>query len=189
MPRLAHHIVYSAYGFWLPNDPRGSWSTFVGSEGLYERFGSATKVSATRSLARRPHNHARCLAGKRALAFTPAVFAGRQAREVALAIKDVASAKGLAVFACAVMPDHVHLVLRTSRSTPAQILAACRSRASRRLHDAGLWPADRPIWGRGRWVVDLHSDSDVLARIHYVQQNPIKAGLPPQRWSFIQPFP
>jgi REP element-mobilizing transposase RayT len=117
------------------------------------------------------------------------VFTGRLAREVALAIKDVAGAKRLAVFACAVMPDHVHLVLRTSRWTPVQILASCRARASRRLHEADLWPADRPIWGKGRWVVDLDSAADVLTRIHYVEQNPIKAGLPPQRWSFLQPFP
>jgi hypothetical protein len=28
---LAYHVVLGAYGFWLPNDPRGSWSDFVGS--------------------------------------------------------------------------------------------------------------------------------------------------------------
>jgi hypothetical protein len=25
----ASHVIFGAYGFWLPNDPRGSWSTFV----------------------------------------------------------------------------------------------------------------------------------------------------------------
>lgn len=24
-----YHAIFSAYGFWLPNDPRGSWSDFV----------------------------------------------------------------------------------------------------------------------------------------------------------------
>jgi hypothetical protein len=28
---LAFHAIFGAYGFWLPNDPRGSWSDFVGS--------------------------------------------------------------------------------------------------------------------------------------------------------------
>ena len=28
---LGFHVVFGAYGFWLPNDPRGSWSDFVGS--------------------------------------------------------------------------------------------------------------------------------------------------------------
>src|SRR4051812_39201122 len=28
---VGYHVIFSAYGFWLPNDPRGSWSDFVGS--------------------------------------------------------------------------------------------------------------------------------------------------------------
>lgn len=26
-----YHLIMTAYGFWLPNDPRGSWSEFVGA--------------------------------------------------------------------------------------------------------------------------------------------------------------
>ena len=47
---LAFHFILSAYGFWLPNDPRGSWSEIVRNFELL-RFGPATKVSTTRSLA------------------------------------------------------------------------------------------------------------------------------------------
>jgi hypothetical protein len=36
-----YHVIFGAYGFWLPNDPRGSWSEFVGSWELF-RFGAAT---------------------------------------------------------------------------------------------------------------------------------------------------
>lgn len=32
---LGSHIILSAYGFWLPNDPRGPWSDFVGAYELY----------------------------------------------------------------------------------------------------------------------------------------------------------
>ena len=38
----ASHVIFCAYGFWLPNDPRGSWSDFVGSWELL-RFGRATQ--------------------------------------------------------------------------------------------------------------------------------------------------
>jgi hypothetical protein len=38
----AYHVILGTYGFWLPNDPRGSWSDFVGSWDL-ARFGKATK--------------------------------------------------------------------------------------------------------------------------------------------------
>jgi hypothetical protein len=43
-----HHLIITAYGFWLPNDPRGSWSDFVGAWELL-RFGEATKVDDKRS--------------------------------------------------------------------------------------------------------------------------------------------
>ncbi|MEX0703139.1 MAG: hypothetical protein WD069_13675 [Planctomycetales bacterium] len=46
----AYHVIFGAYGFWLPNDPRGSWSDFVGSWELLQ-FGRATKVTTRRSLA------------------------------------------------------------------------------------------------------------------------------------------
>jgi hypothetical protein len=28
---LGSHVIFGTYGFWLPNDPRESWSDFVGS--------------------------------------------------------------------------------------------------------------------------------------------------------------
>jgi hypothetical protein len=36
---LAYHVVFGAYGFWLPNDPRGSWSDFVASWELFRAGG------------------------------------------------------------------------------------------------------------------------------------------------------
>jgi hypothetical protein len=39
-----YHVIIGAYGFWLPNDPRGSWSDFVGKWELV-RFGRSTKSS------------------------------------------------------------------------------------------------------------------------------------------------
>jgi hypothetical protein len=48
---LAFHGIITAYGFWLPNDPRGSWSTWVGAWELFQAGGPATKVATTRSVA------------------------------------------------------------------------------------------------------------------------------------------
>ena len=59
----AYHLILTAYGFWLPNDPRGSWSDFVRSWEL-QRFGPATRTLERRSVARTPHNVALRLAAK-----------------------------------------------------------------------------------------------------------------------------
>ena len=55
---LGLHFIFSAYGFWLPNDPRGSWSDTVRDLELL-RFGPATKADTTRSVAARPHDYSK----------------------------------------------------------------------------------------------------------------------------------
>ena len=53
---LAYHVIFTAYGFWLPNDPRGSWSEWVGSWELL-KFGRATKTDARPSVAACEHEN------------------------------------------------------------------------------------------------------------------------------------
>jgi hypothetical protein len=69
------HVIWSAYGFWLPNDPRGSWSDFVGAWDLFRAGGRATKTTETRSLAKRPHDRAQRLATKQALRTSAKTYA------------------------------------------------------------------------------------------------------------------
>ncbi len=33
---IAHHLIWTAYGWWLPNDPRGSTSHTIASDVLAE---------------------------------------------------------------------------------------------------------------------------------------------------------
>ena len=42
MKVLVAHVIITTYGFWLPNDPRGSWSDFVGAWELL-RYGRSTE--------------------------------------------------------------------------------------------------------------------------------------------------
>lgn len=63
---LAFHSIFSMYGFWLPNDPRGSGSDYIAAWELL-RYGPATKTNAKRSVAYVPHDHALRLKAKEAL--------------------------------------------------------------------------------------------------------------------------
>ena len=49
---LAHHSILAFYGFWLPNDPRGSGSDYVANWELF-RYGKATKTDSSVSVVRR----------------------------------------------------------------------------------------------------------------------------------------
>ena len=190
---LATHLIFGAYGFWLPNDPRGSWSDFVGSCELY-RFGRATKTTETRSLASRPHDRDLRLGAKSALNRPPVKFTGIQARAVGRGFANYAHTGELVCFACSILPDHVHLVVAEHRLAPDQILTQLKGAATEQLVAEQIHPfqqVGRPpkCFARGGWKVYLDTTADVLRAIEYVENNPMKAGLPRQHWSFVTPFP
>jgi hypothetical protein len=79
---VGYHLTIGAYGFWLPNDPRGSWSSFVGAYELYLAAGRATKTDERRSLARNVHDRELRRAGRQNLQRAPLKFNGIQGRAI-----------------------------------------------------------------------------------------------------------
>jgi len=139
---LAYHVIFGAYGFWLPNDPRGSWSDFVGAWELY-RFGRATKTTATRSLARAEHDRKLRLAAKLALKFPAVEFSGRDALAVAQGFDKARNEGRYAIWACSILPEHVHLAIERHVCPIGRIIGHLKDRATQRLRSGGLWPDPR----------------------------------------------
>src|SRR4051794_11858810 len=119
-PVLAYHLILTVYGFWLPNDPRGSWSDFVRSWEL-ARFGRATTTDQRRSLACDEHDRALRLAAKSALVREPVHFTGVQARAVAAGFSEYCRKSDCIVHACSILPRHVHLVVARHRYSIEQV--------------------------------------------------------------------
>jgi REP element-mobilizing transposase RayT len=185
---IAYHVVCGLYGFWLPNDPRGSWSRFVASARLL-RFGKATKTADRRSRARLAHDGRLRRAAKQALEDPPVCLSGRQARAVGRGFAQVCAEGGYAVHACSILPDHVHLVVGRHARRLARVVGHMKTRATQRLKAEGLWPGDGcRVWGGPGWCVYLDTPEEVRQKITYVETNPLKEGKPRQRWSFVKPF-
>jgi REP element-mobilizing transposase RayT len=186
---LAYHAIFGAYGFWLPNDPRGSWSDFVGAWELV-RFGKATKTTARQSVAHASHDRQLREAAKRALKFPPVQFSGRQALAVAEGFDRARSESGYRIHACAILPEHVHLVIgRNEERLVERMVGHLKTRATQQLAVEGLWPADRrPVRGENTWKVFLDTHEDIAAAIQYVEDNPGKEGKRKQHWSFVVPL-
>jgi REP-associated tyrosine transposase len=187
---LANHVIFGMYGFWLPNDPRGSWSDFVGSWELF-RYGPATKTTETRSLAGRPHDRHRRLAAKSALARKPVTLNWPQIEAVADGFGDYAERSSVRVLACAVLPDHVHLVLATHRLSAKRLVIQLKGVATRELARRALhpFPSDgRPAkcFARGAWDVFLDTERDVEWAVRYVEENPVKEGMVGQKWGLVE---
>jgi REP element-mobilizing transposase RayT len=185
---LASHVIFGTYGFWLPNDPRGSWSDFVGRWEL-TRFGKATTVTTHRSLARVAHDRPLREAAKQALLFPSVKFTGAQALAGGQGFIKAIEDASYTIFACAILPEHVHLVVCRHARKPRKIVGHLKARATRQLKASGLWlDLERPVWGLRAWAVYLDTPFDVRRAIQYVERNPGKEGKPLQRWSFVTSF-
>lgn len=183
----AYHLILSCYGFWLPNDPRGSWSEEVRRYELL-RFGPATKVNTRRSIAGIKHDYVLRNAAKAALKYPPVAFNGRQARAVARGFSDVCNTNKYQVHACVLMPDHTHLVIaRHPIHSIEQIARRLKAKGTQHLNQEELG-FDRTPWAKGQWKVFLNTHRDVRRAVRYVERNPVKAGLKPQTWRFVTPY-
>jgi REP element-mobilizing transposase RayT len=192
---VGYHIIFGVYGFWLPNDPRGSWSDFVGSWELI-RYGRATTTSERCSLAYREHDRSWRLAAKQALKRPAVQLTGIQARAVARGFANYVERSGLVVWACAILPDHVHVVIGRPGMTVEQLSIQLKGTATEQLTAEGIHPFgdmkdkySRPpkCFARGEWKVYL-DPPDVPRAIRYVEGNPEKEGKRRQRWPFVIPY-
>ncbi len=120
-------------------------------------------------------------------------FTGLQARAIGRGIAAYSRRAKLLVWACAILPDHVHLVLGPHRLAVDQIVIQVKGDATKQLIHENLHPFEpvdgrRPkCFARGQWRVFLDTEADVARAIRYVEENPIREGLPPQRWTFVTP--
>jgi REP element-mobilizing transposase RayT len=194
---LGAHVIISAYAFWLPNEPRGSWSDWVRSWELF-RYGPATKVQTHRSVAKRPYDHEKRRQMLSALQHQPVIFSGRQALAVALGFGEEIRHSRCTIYACAILPDHAHLVLGRHTYDFDKLINRLKGSATRSLNHYGMHPLkDEPNangslpspWGRKWWKVYLDSPEDMRRAIDYTNDNPIKEGKRRQTWPFITPYP
>lgn len=190
---LAYHFIFSAYGFWLPNDPRGSWSDTIRRYELL-KFGPATTVTTTRNLAHDPHDRALREAAKKALLYKPVEFTGLQARAIYRGFMEAAQQEDYQILALAILPDHTHILINRHAKHIDQIASNLKSKATRELNFEELHPlAKHPRrdgtlpspWSRNYWCPFVDSDQYVKTAIRYIQDNPIKSGLPRQTWRGI----
>ena len=192
---VGYHVIFSTYGFWLPNDPRGSWSDFVGSWDLF-RYGRATKTTERRSLAHRQHDRDARKAAKSALKYPPVLFTGVQARAVARGFGGYLRHVNIPAWACAILPDHVHLVVGRSDMPVERLVIQLKGEATRQLELEGIHPLAEwkqnaarvpKCFARGLWKVFLEPE-DLPRAIRYVQENPLKEGKKKQEWKFVVPL-
>jgi hypothetical protein len=146
---VAHHIIFSMYGFWLPNDPRGSWSEFTGSWELFRYGGPATKVDDRRSHAWDQHDVRKRMEMKEKLKYPAVMLTGAQALSVAHGFARIAEHSGYRIHALSILPGHGHIVLGRHHYDVEQIVRRLKQAAGKELEKDGLHPFQGLVARRG----------------------------------------
>ena len=84
------------------------------------------------------------------------------------------------LLAWVIIPNHVHILIKPAYSLP-RIVQGWKTYSARwALHNAVKLDLQLPVggfWMRGYWDRYIRNEDHLFAAIHYIQQNPVKAGL------------
>ena len=183
---IAHHLVWTVYGTWLPNDPRGGGSReVIGSKlvDLGELHFGRRKTQPPRRVVREFYDRA-----ESKLLFPVIRFKPIQFEVVAQAMGDAIHECSYTCYAGAIMPDHVHLVIRKHRDRAETMIDQLQSITRELLAEVISAPSDHPRWTDGGWKRFLNSPKAVRDAIRYVENNPLEIGLPRQTWLFVKKY-
>ncbi len=186
MPRpmvIAYHLVWTGYGHWLPNDPKGSGSDEVRSEAIAE-LGEAhlgrRRVQPNPQIVRESYNDAAPRLKHPLLKFND-----EQMNAVGSAFARVIEQHQYTCYACAILPDRTHLIVRKHRDTAEEILEKLQHDSRAALIDIGGCAEDHPVWAKGGWRGFLDTPVAIRACIRYVDRNLVKEGNRKQSWPFV----
>ena len=183
---LASHLVFTGYAHWLSNDPRGSGSTDTRKDALNDLgdvHHGRKRVQPPRDEIRRFYRDAQPLLDHETIWFDEPMR-----RAIAEGVEKALASSGYTLFAFAVCRNHAHGVARTHRDHSDVIWQRLANASRDALRDAGLVPANHPVWSHRPYKVFKYTHPEVRSAIDYVNDNPVKEGLPRQHWDFVVPF-
>ena len=177
---IAYHAIFTTYGTWLPNDPRGSYSKEIYNEQLQLlgtiKYGRQHPTPTQQELLKFWTEAVSRLN-------RPQFFLNDNSRSiVADAFDKVVKRLNLKIPACAIMNNHVHIVILRSKYRIEYLVNQLKGAATRNLK------LKHTPWTRGCWKVFINDTEALIAAVKYVQANPACAGLPSQHWNFISPL-
>ena len=90
-------------------------------------------------------------------------------------------------YACAIMPDHIHLVIRKHRDRAGDDDRKVSGGIATEIVRAKRQAAEHPVWGGPGWKVFLDTIEAVERTIEYVRRNPVKIHRPDPRTGTSSP--
>ncbi|MFG0329884.1 MAG: transposase [Phycisphaerales bacterium] len=183
---IGHHLIFTAYGCWLPNDPRGSTSASIRNAviaDLGEIHYGRKRVQPTGARLREFYADA-----EHVLRHERRTFGADDRERIAVVFGAVIRRERYTCYACAIMPDHVHLLIRKHRDHAETMIEKLQQESRSRLLDDARFPRHHPVWGGPGWKVYLDTPDDIRRTIRYIEANPLPYRMPAPKYPFVDPF-
>lgn len=185
---IGHHLIWTLYGHWLANDLRGSGSNELRQDkfaelGPVHHGRKPEELQPSRKELRDFYKEAEPL-----LSFPRFWLDTAKRQAFGNVIGEVVKAQSYTVWACAVLSNHAHLVIRRHRDDALKMwhtFADAICLRHREFPDVG---GQHPVFSDRPYKVFLRNPLKVRTRITYVERNPEKEGLPRQHYSFVVPY-
>jgi REP element-mobilizing transposase RayT len=180
-----YHLIWTIYGWWLPNDPRGSTSHSIRAAsiaGLGELHYGRKRIQPSGRVIREFHDAARAVLKHQLLELTTSEI------EVAGgAFAEVIRARSYTCYACAILPDHVHVLIRKHRDQAETMIARLQDASRAAVRQCRLREVDHPVWGGDGWKVYLETRDDMERTVAYIGKN-LRGKQAGQTWAFVKPY-
>lgn len=183
---IGHHLVWTAYGWWLPNDPRGSMSRNIACDVLAElgelHYGRK-RLQPVSAEIRDFYERAESVLKHPLHEFGPG-----EVPLIAEAFAATMQTCRYTCYACAIMPDHIHVLIRKHRDKPAEMIHRLQDGARVHLQRNVARFRGHPVWGGPGWDAFQYTPEDCRRTVDYIERNPLKARLAGQDWAFVQAY-
>jgi len=176
---IAYHAIFTTYGAWLPNDPRGSYSKEIYNDQLrlLGEIKYGRQIPPPKKELLKFYSEAVPVLDK------PAFFINDRTRPiVAAGFGIVIRRLNIEIPACAIMNDHIHILVLRSRYRIEYVVNQLKGAATQALK------LKQSPWTRGCWKVFIDDAEAFETAIKYINANPAGIGLTAQNWDFVKPL-
>lgn len=180
-----YHLIWTIYGWWLPNDPRGSMSREIRAASiadLGEIHYGRKRIQPAGRVVGQFRNAARGVLKHPLVELTPP-----EIDTVGHAFADVIRLRSYTCYGCAILPDHVHLLIRKHRDHAETMIAQLQDASRNAVRECPSRESDHPVWGGHGWKVYLETRDDIQRTVNYIHRN-LTGRHADQTWSFVKPY-
>lgn len=174
---ITYHIILTGYGHWIPNDPRGSMSRAVYSPEiakLAETHFGRKPVQPTLTQLREFYRKA-----EQILYYPVLWWNNVQRAALADAFGQCVGSLGLTCYACAVLRNHAHLLIRRHRLKAEEMSRSLKQVGRETLMGRGDAPENHPVFSADSCHVYKSSVESTESCIAYIADNYPKHRLTP----------